>query len=232
MSVRTHAHEIIRTWTFYSIVRSLYHTGGIPWKDLMICGFILAKKGEKISKSKSNNELDPRALIAAHSADVLRYWTAGARLGTDTFFAPDELAVPKRFITKLWNASKFAISHLQDINLSRTPELLPIDRWIIERVNETAASAAKLLHEYEISIHLTRWVKPSCIDDELIWFGEEIKNALSAMRKYKSERCLSMRDGMDTLEIRAEKRFEEWFRQTERDIQACSRATRTSYIFK
>ena len=85
MSMRTHAHEIIRTWTFYTIVRSLYHTGDIPWKDLMICGFVLAKKGEKISKSKSNSALEPRSLIQTHSADVLRYWTAGARLGTDTF---------------------------------------------------------------------------------------------------------------------------------------------------
>ena len=99
MSMRTHAHEIIRTWTFYTIVRSLYHTGGLPWKDLMICGFILAKKGEKISKSKKNNELDPKYLIATHSADVLRYWTAGARLGTDTYFSPEDLPVAKRFIT-------------------------------------------------------------------------------------------------------------------------------------
>ncbi|MDR1689255.1 MAG: valine--tRNA ligase [Clostridiales bacterium] len=117
MSMRTHAHEIIRTWTFYTIVRSLYHTGGIPWRDLMICGFILTKTGEKISKSKSNNEVDPKHLIAAHSADVLRYWTAGARLGTDTYFSPDELSIPKRFITKLWNAAKFAISHLRDFEL-------------------------------------------------------------------------------------------------------------------
>ena len=150
MSMRTHAHEIIRTWTFYTIVRSLYHTGDIPWKDLMICGFILAKKGEKISKSKNNDELDPKYLIATHSADVLRYWTAGARLGTNTFFSPDELPVSKRFITKLWNASKFSISHLQDINFVKIPKLLPVDKWIIERANQTTANAAKLLKEYEI----------------------------------------------------------------------------------
>ncbi|MCK9478679.1 MAG: valine--tRNA ligase [Firmicutes bacterium] len=150
MSMRTHAHEIIRTWTFYTIVRSLYHTGNIPWGDLMICGFILAQKGEKISKSKSNNALDPIHLIETYSADVLRYWTAGARLGTDTFFSPDELAGSKRFITKLWNASKFTISHLQDIDLTQTPELLPVDKWIIERVNQTTEIAVKLLYEYEI----------------------------------------------------------------------------------
>ncbi len=150
MSMRTHAHEIIRTWTFYSIVRSLYHTGGIPWKDLMISGFVLAKKGEKLSKSKGNSPLEPAELIRLHSADALRYWAANARLGTDTFFDADELTVSKRFITKLWNASKFTISHLRDIDLSAIPDLLPIDKWIIEKTNETVIKAARLLNEYEV----------------------------------------------------------------------------------
>jgi valyl-tRNA synthetase len=48
MSMRAQAHEIIRTWTFYTIVRSLYHTEKLPWKDIMISGFVLAKRGEKI----------------------------------------------------------------------------------------------------------------------------------------------------------------------------------------
>lgn len=150
MSMRTHAHEIIRTWTFYTIVRSLYHTGKLPWKDLMICGYVLAKKGEKISKSKGNGEFDPKRLIETCSADVLRYWTSGARLGTDTFFSADELAGAKRFITKLWNASKFAVSRLQDMDFSRVPPLLPVDRWIMERTKETVVKSAGLLYAYEI----------------------------------------------------------------------------------
>jgi len=150
MSMRTHAHEIIRTWTFYSIVRSLYHTGTIPWKDLMINGFVLAKKGEKISKSKSNAATSPTALVETHSADVLRYWSANAKLGTDTFFDADELTLSKRFITKLWNACKFSISHLQDIDLTSRLNLLPVDKWMIERTNQTILNATQLLYEYEI----------------------------------------------------------------------------------
>lgn len=150
MSMRTQAHEIIRTWTFYTIVKSLYHTGEIPWKDIMLCGFVLAKKGEKMSKSKSNSELAPSALIDTHSADAVRYWAANSKLGTDTFFDPGELGIAKRFVTKLWNASKFAISHLQDINLSAGIELLPVDRWIMERCRQAIAGASKLLDQYEI----------------------------------------------------------------------------------
>ncbi len=305
MSMRTQAHEIIRTWTFYTIVRSLYHTGVIPWKDLMICGFVLAKRGEKISKSKGNSELEPKHLIETHSADVLRYWTAGARLGTDTFFSPDELGISKRFITKLWNAAKFAISHLQDVDwdFKNMHMLKPIDRWILERLNEVTMNASALLYEYEIgsarheideffwkdfcdnyleivkerlykpeihgaderksaqyalyhtllgilklyaayvphitehiyqeffktheksaSIHLLKWGRTEALDGDMLAFGERVKAVIFDMRKYKSERNLSMRAEMDIIEIHAEQRFLEWFKQTERDIRACANA--------
>ena len=143
MSLRTQAHEIIRTWAFYTIVKSLYHTGRIPWKDIMICGFVLAKKGEKISKSKGNSELSPKELIENHSADVLRYWTANSKLGTDTFFSIDELSTAKRFITKLWNACRFAVSHLHDFNPGDKTDFLPVDRWIMQRSMQTACEAEK-----------------------------------------------------------------------------------------
>lgn len=150
MSMRTQAHEIIRTWAFYTVVKSLYHTGKVPWKDIMICGFVLAKKGEKISKSKNNSEFSPAALIENHSADVIRYWAANSKLGTDTFFAVEELGISRRFVIKLWNAACFAISHLQDIDMEAGVELVPADRWIIARCRQTISGAAKFLEQYEI----------------------------------------------------------------------------------
>ena len=309
MSMRTHASEIIRTWTFYSIVRSLYHTGKIPWKDLMINGYVLAKRGEKISKSKNNSALDPASLISTYSADALRYWSANARLGTDTFFDAEELSVSKKLITKLWNASKFAISHLEDINLSENVSLLPIDRWMIERTNETVIHAGTLLYEYEIgsarheiddlfwkdfcdnyielvksrlyepelhgfqerrsgqyalyyallnilkmyaiyiphitdyiyteffskhekeaSIHLSKWKKPQSADTELLKFGEEVKNSLAGMRRYKSEHSLSMRAEMEELRIECGAQFLDWFKQTEMDLQTCANAKEIKYV--
>ncbi|MGN0478940.1 MAG: valine--tRNA ligase [Hominenteromicrobium sp.] len=149
MSMRTHAHEIIRTWTFYTIVRSLYHTGKLPWRDLMICGFVLAKPGEKMSKSKGN-ALDPERLIRQHSADVLRYWTAGAHLGTDTFFSPAELDAPKRFVTKLWNAAKFVFARLEGFDPKTAEATRPADRWLLARCDETMRRAQALLDGYEI----------------------------------------------------------------------------------
>lgn len=153
MGMRCQAHEIIRTWAFYSIVKSLYHTGEIPWKDIMISGFVLAKPGEKISKSKENAASSPMALIDAHSADAIRYWSASSKLGTDTFFSEDELKISKRFINKLYNAARFATMQLEDFTKPERYEeaaLLPVDRWILQRVNETTGKAAQLLEDYEI----------------------------------------------------------------------------------
>ena len=152
MSMRTQAHEIIRTWAFYTIVKSLYHTGKLPWKDLMICGFVLAKKGEKISKSKNNANLSPQALIEQHSADAIRYWAANAKLGTDTFFDADELTISKRLINKLWNASKFCFMQLAPYRPDGCDEMptLPVDKWILERLQETFNKATDALNAYEI----------------------------------------------------------------------------------
>lgn len=165
MNMRSQAHEIIRTWAFYSIVKSLYHTGQIPWKDIMISGFVLAKPGEKISKSKNNAGGSPFALIENHSADAIRYWAASGKLGTDTFFSETQLKISKKFINKLYNAANFTILQLEDFKKTRQydeSELLPIDRWILQRVSQTTTKAVKLLDNYEIgqARHET---------DELFW---------------------------------------------------------------
>lgn len=154
MGMRTQAHEIIRTWTFYTVAKSLYHTGDIPWHDTMICGFVLAKPGEKISKSKGNSALTPQSLISQYSADAIRYWAANARLGTDTYFDIKEMQdSSRRIINKIWNSSKFVLSHLHDFDRHDTPKsLLPIDCWIIEKTKLTFLEASKWLDQYEIGM--------------------------------------------------------------------------------
>jgi len=54
VDLRPNAHEIIRTWDFYSIVKSYYHFQEIPFKNIMISGHGLDEKGKKISKRLGN----------------------------------------------------------------------------------------------------------------------------------------------------------------------------------
>ncbi len=152
MSMRSHAHEIIRTWTFYSIVKSLYHMGEVPWKELMISGFVLAKPGEKISKSKGNSKMSPNELLDSYGADVIRYWTASNKLGTDTWFDINAINDLKRFFNKLWNSAKYVDKHIEGINIDKNVSYTSIDKWIISKCRDTFLKYQKYMDNYEVGL--------------------------------------------------------------------------------
>ena len=107
--IRPQSHEIIRTWAFYTIAKAMAHEDTIPWKHVLISGWILDPDRKKMSKSKGN-VIVPTELLETYTADGVRYWAAGARLGVDTAFDEKVLAMGKRLVTKLFNASKFVLA--------------------------------------------------------------------------------------------------------------------------
>ncbi|MDR0404542.1 MAG: valine--tRNA ligase [Oscillospiraceae bacterium] len=317
MGMRTHAHDIIRTWSFYTIVKSLYHLKKAPWKDLMICGFVLAKKGKKISKSKSNANFDPVLLIQEYTADALRYWAAGSRLGNDTFFDVESMKDTRRFITKLWNCSKFVISHLEDFEFSGKPDKMRlVDCWIMDKINKTIVKVSEFLEAFEVglarrviddffwkdfcdnyievvkerlyqpdihgedgkksaqyasyyclinilkmyaiftphlteyihmkgrlerftkspSIHMLTWEKnlkkDIDFDESIILFGKELEDFVSKVRKYKSERNMSMKAPLDSAVIECSREFKSYFEESEKDLIACLQLKKITYEFK
>ncbi len=150
-SMRPQAHDIIRTWAFYSIVKSLYHTGDVPWHDLMISGFGLSAERHKLSKSQEHHESGPMEIIEQESADALRYWATAGRIGADSPFSAETIAAGRRLVTKLWNASRFAEGRLAQFNSEETmPEtLLPTDRWLLSHLARCIIGATAALEQYE-----------------------------------------------------------------------------------
>ena len=110
MDIRPQSHEIIRTWAFYTIVKSYLHSNSIPWKNVVISGWILDPDRKKMSKSKGN-VITPIETIEKFGADAVRYWAASARLGTDTTYDENVFVVGNKLVTKLYNAAKFVLSH-------------------------------------------------------------------------------------------------------------------------
>ena len=154
MSLRTNASEIIRTWDFYTIVKSFYHFGQRPWNNVMISGFVMAGKGEKISKSKGNSKHEPMDLINQYSADVLRYWAGTGRLGTDIVFSEETLLRGKKLINKIWNVAKFIEMHLTDYTDKEFNDFEYIDKWILGRFKEMEKSFLIYLDDYEVGLAL------------------------------------------------------------------------------
>jgi valyl-tRNA synthetase len=156
-SLRPQAHDIIRTWAFYTIAKALYHMNEIPWHTIIISGHALSGARSKISKSKSHEEIGPMALIEQESADALRYWATSIRTGSDTPFNPETIATGRRLVTKLWNASRFAESRLEGLTREASASetlpatLLPTDRWLLSRLARTVAYATAELASAEYS---------------------------------------------------------------------------------
>ncbi|HLD77311.1 MAG TPA: valine--tRNA ligase, partial [Rickettsiales bacterium] len=117
--LRPQAHEIIRSWAFYTIVKAHLHENKIPWKNLMISGWCLAADKSKMSKSKGN-VVTPTALIEEKGSDVVRYWASTSHLGADTAYSDDVFKIGQKLLTKLYNAAKFA-----SMNFTPHPNPLP-----------------------------------------------------------------------------------------------------------
>jgi valyl-tRNA synthetase len=158
MSLRPQAHDIIRTWAFYTIVKSLLHLDKLPWLEILISGHAVSPsaeaKGErkpkwqKISKSKSGAS-DLPSLIDRESADAIRYWACCTRAGRDTLCRPEDFVAGRRLATKLYNATRFAADRLHDF-ARPAAELLTLDRWLLSKLACAAeeATAAFEAHDF------------------------------------------------------------------------------------
>jgi len=152
-SLRPQAQDIIRTWAFYTITKSYLHHGVVPWTNIAISGYVTDPHGQKMSKSKGN-VIDPRTMTDKYCADAIRFWAAGCKLGEDIPFLEKELQAGSRTITKLWNASRFALLNLADYDddwTGRFDELETMDRWVLSRLNTLVRECTEAFESYEHS---------------------------------------------------------------------------------
>ena len=300
MSLRPQAHDIIRTWAFYTITKGIYHHKDVPWKDIVISGHVLDPKGQKMSKSKGN-AIAPQDVFTKYGADALRYWAAGVKLGDDLPYMEKDLQTGQKTVTKLWNAGKFCLLHLEDYT-GYAGELEVMDRWLLAKLSKVIAEATKGFDAYEYSrakfavdqffwgtfcdayleiakgrlydkehfpeerasaqyalsesllailklfapilphiteeiyqrhyaqreglasIHVSAWpeVQESWINDEAEAVGDEVLRVIEAVRKYKTEKQLSLRAPIEKLIITSRKDL----RLAEQDLFAvCSAKT-------
>ena len=153
MDIRPQSHEIIRTWAFYTIVKAWLHDNDIPWKHVVISGWILDPDRKKMSKSQGN-VITPKHYLDEFSADAVRYWSARARLGADTIFEEKLFDAGRKLTTKLFNASRFVISQLDSDEGGRerwTREYVtdPLDIAMLARLRAVVAEATESFNRFE-----------------------------------------------------------------------------------
>ncbi len=152
MSLRPQAHDIINFWLFYSMAKTQLLQGVTPWSTVAISGWVLDPKGEKMSKSKGN-VVAPQEVIQKYSADAIRFWAATSKLGDDLPYQEKDVLTGQKFVTKLWNASKFSMLHLQDHEPtereSKSAVTEAFDRWLLSKLHKVIKESTESFDNYE-----------------------------------------------------------------------------------
>lgn len=148
MSLRPQAHDIIRTWAFYTILRCYLLTNKIPFEEVMIDGFILAPDGKPMHTSLGN-VIDPLEIMEKNGADALRYYAATCKLGEDNPFRHKDITRGIRLMNKLWNVEKFIGSVIKE--KPKKKKLHIVDKWILSLYGKVIEKVTSYMEKFEYS---------------------------------------------------------------------------------
>jgi valyl-tRNA synthetase len=148
VALREQGHDIIRTWAFYTLLRTAALEDERPWDTALINGMVFGPDGNKMSKSRGN-VVSPDEVLEEESADAFRQAMAvGGRPGADVQFQWKEVTAASRFLTKLWNVFRFAGDHLdEDTPAVEAPGYRDTDRWILDRLATVVADVEAAMDE-------------------------------------------------------------------------------------
>ncbi len=150
MSLRPCGRDIINTWCLRTIIKAHYHQNTLPWKNLMVNGWVMADKGIKISKHLANSKMGLKEVLNSFGADVVRYWSANGAYGRDVFFSDDGIKDGAKLQNKIWNASKFVLSFLYDWTPEKPKTILPMDLYIMQKFNDAFDKTMAQYENYEM----------------------------------------------------------------------------------
>ena len=153
MSLRPQAHDIIRTWAFYTILRCTLLTDEKPFENIMMGGFILSEDGTPMHASL-DNVIDPLEVINEFGSDAFRCYAASCALGEDNPFRKKDIIRGSRLLRKIWNVQKFINNAIgdtkpKDINLKEYDDI--DDKRILSIYSELVEECTMLMDKFEYS---------------------------------------------------------------------------------
>jgi len=152
-SIRPQGRDIVRTWLFYTTLRIRQLLDQKPFKHVWITGMGLDQFGKKMSKSKGN-VVEPESILNSYGAETFRLWAASeVNLGEDYRISPERISGTSKFLSKLWNVSRF----ISMFDVKEPPqELDPTDKWILAELNDLIKECDGGYQEFNFFIPATK----------------------------------------------------------------------------
>ena len=176
-------YDIIFFWVIRMVFSALEQTGTEPFHTVLIHGLVRDSQGRKMSKSLGNG-IDPLEVIDKYGADALRLTLITGNVpGNDMRFYWERVESSRNFANKVWNASRFIMMNLGDEQPTKpeAADLLPVDRWILSKVNTLAKDVTENMDKYELGIAVQK-VYDFIWEEFCDWYIE-----IAKVRLYKKE---------------------------------------------
>jgi len=172
----TEGHDQTRGWFYSQLGCGLLAFDEVPYRRVLMHGFTLDEKGEKMSKSLGN-VVAPEEVIEKYSVDVLRFYVIWANKPWDDLkFNWEEVNVVSKMFNILWNALVFSTTYMSIDNFDpgKVPQNLrkycrEEDKWILSRLQSTVAEvreAFETLHLYKATRALYNFI----VEDLSRWY--------------------------------------------------------------
>ncbi|MDG6964462.1 MAG: valine--tRNA ligase [Nitrososphaerota archaeon] len=145
-TVRMQGKDIVRTWLYYSLLKSYQLTGKAPFEHAWIGGMGQDSQGRKMSKSLGNF-LDVEPLLARSGADAFRFWGASeAGLGYDFRFSEERILGAGKFLTKLWNTCRF----ISSFPIPEKADLTWTDKWVLNELGKLTEDCVEAYGRFDL----------------------------------------------------------------------------------
>ncbi|HEX2833784.1 MAG TPA: valine--tRNA ligase [Thermoanaerobaculia bacterium] len=194
--------DILFFWVARMIMFGLRFTGKAPFSQVFLNGLVRDEQGRKMSKT-IGNVIDPLDVVNEVGADALRFTLAVSCSGRDIPLGKSRIQGYSAFVNKIWNASRFALMHidveLKDAEPIERENLRTVERWILSRLNSTVAEVNKQLSVFrydEASTALYKFFWHEFCD----WYIEMAKPVLLGKHGTDGDRSLAKRVLLEVLD--------------------------------
>ena len=146
-------HDLIFFWVARMILMSQYLINDIPFKNVYFHGMVRTADGKKMSKSLGDKAIDPIDIINKYGNDSLRMaMIIGNTPGNDLKLDENDVRGYGKFGNKIWNASRFVLEQIKDLDIKNLQNLDEEDRKSDEELKNLLAEISKEMKEFKFSI--------------------------------------------------------------------------------
>ena len=145
-TIRVQGKDIVRTWLYYTLLKTEQLMGKEPFKHAWIGGLGQDAQGRKMSKSMGNF-VDAEPILQRFGSDAFRFWGASeAGLGYDFRFSEERIAGAGKFLTKLWNTCRF----ISSFPVPEKAELTWTDKWMLNELGKLTQDCADAYERFDV----------------------------------------------------------------------------------